>query len=115
MNARSLHRDLAAVAAALDEAGAQADAGAPVDLCGLDGRVAALCGAVDGLSRDEARALLPDLEALVAALGALASTLARQRDLAAGGETHTARQRAAAVYRRPAPPPTQPDAPVEEG
>ncbi|HYG88701.1 MAG TPA: hypothetical protein VD978_20840 [Azospirillum sp.] len=97
----ALHRDLSAVAAALADAGAQADAGALVELSGLDERVAALCAAVEALPREEGRALLTELESIIAALTALASTLARQRDLAAGEETHTARQRAAAVYRRP--------------
>lgn len=104
MSAATLHGDLAAVAAALAEAGAQADTGALVDLSGLDARVATLCAAAEALPRDEGRALLPDLEAMIAALNALAGTLSRQSALSDGTETHTARQRAAAVYRRPATP-----------
>ncbi len=103
----ALHGDMAAVAAALAEAGAQADSGAMIDLSGLDARVATLCEAAEALPREQGRALLPDLEAMIAALNALAATLSRQRDLAAGTETHTARQRAAAVYGRPAAPPDE--------
>ena len=106
MSAATLHGDLAAVAAALAEAGAQADSGALIDLSGLDARVAALCTVAEALPRDEGRALLPNLEAMIAALNALAATLSRQRDLSDGAETHAARQRAAAVYGRPA---THPD------
>lgn len=107
MSAASLHGDLAAVAAALAEAGAQADTGALVDLSGLDARVATLCEAAEALPRDAGQALLPDLEAMIAALNALDATLSRQRALSDGTETHAARQRAAAVYRRPS------DSPIE--
>lgn len=103
----ALHDDLAAVAAALAEAGAQAESGALVDLSGLDARVAELCAAAEALPREEGRALLPGLEAMIAALNALAATLSRQRELASGAETHSARQRAAAVYGRPAVPPDE--------
>ncbi|WP_109116461.1 hypothetical protein [Azospirillum sp. TSO22-1] len=103
----TLHHDLTSLSAVLAEAVAQAESGALVDLAGLDARVGSLCAAAAALPRDEGRALLPDLEALTGALNALAGTLARQRELAQGDETHTARQRAAAVYGRPAAPPEE--------
>jgi len=102
MTTHPLHADLAAVAAALAEAGAQAEAGAAIDLAGLDASVADLCAAVEALPRGEGRAFRDDLLALLAALDRLAATLTRQRELIEGGEPHSARQRAAAVYRRPA-------------
>lgn len=98
----SLHEDMAALSAVLAEAAVQADAGALVDLTGLESRVALLCAAVEALPRGEGRGLLFGLESMLDALDALAGTLSRQRDLAAGTETYTARQRAAAVYGRPA-------------
>ena len=100
----TLRDDLAAVVAALAEAGAQAESGALVDLSGLDARVAVLCTAAEALPRGEGRALLPELEAMIGALNALAATLSRQRELASGPGTHSVRQRAAAVYGRPAVP-----------
>ncbi|WP_431858515.1 hypothetical protein [Azospirillum sp.] len=103
----TLHHDLSAVSAALAEAAVQAESGALVDLAGLDARVGSLCAAAEALPREEGRALLPDLESLIAALNALAGTLSRQRELAQGDETHTARRRAAAVYGRPAAPPEE--------
>lgn len=101
----TLHHDITAVSAALADAAAQAESGALVDLAGLDARVAALCAAAEALPRGEGRALLDDLQSLIAALDALSATLSRQSALTAGAETHTARQRAAVVYGRPAVPP----------
>lgn len=103
----TLHHDLTSLSAALAEAAAQAESGALVDLAGLDARVGSLCAAAETLPREEGRALLPDLETLIGALNALAGTLSRQRGLAEGDETHTARQRAAAIYGRPAAPPEE--------
>jgi len=108
IHAESIHTELAAVAAALDAARAQAESGATVDLAGLDARVAALCGAVRALPKDDGRGLLNDLEALLGAVDALAATLALQRE-AVLAAPHTARRRAAAAYGRAAPPP--PDEP----
>lgn len=102
--ADTLRHDLSAVAAALAEARAQAESGAAVDLAGLDGRVAALCAAVQDLPRAAGKGLLPDLGALLDGLDALAATLAHQRE-AVLNAPHTARQRAAAAYGRGAPPP----------
>lgn len=106
----TLPADLAAVSGALAEAAAQAESGALIDLAGLDVRVAELCAAAEALPRAEGRGLLADLEALAGRLDALAGILARQRALADGGETHGARQRAAAVYGRPAVSPASDDA-----
>ena len=111
MTDSALHRDIAAVAAALDEARALAEAGAPIDLSGMDARVAELCAAAQA---NTDKALLADLESLIAALDALAEALARQQEtMAAAAEgrpdPHTARQRAAAAYGRGAPPATVPD------
>ncbi|MBP2311846.1 hypothetical protein [Azospirillum soli] len=107
----ALHKDIAAVAAALDEARAQAETGAPIDMTGLDARVAELCGTAQA-SGD--KTLLADLESLLRALDALAEALARQQDsMAAAAEgrpdPHTARQRAAAAYGRGASPGALPD------
>ncbi|WP_448203218.1 hypothetical protein [Azospirillum sp. sgz302134] len=111
----ALHRDIAAVAAALDEARTQADAGAPIDLAGLEARVAELCAAAVE-TRDATAA--PGLEALLRALHSLAESLTRQRDsMAAAAEgrpdPHTARQRAAAVYGRGAALPASDTTPEE--
>jgi len=101
----ALNHDIAAVAAALDEARIQAGAGAPIDLTGLETRVAELCAAA---TEQRARGAADALESLVRTLDALADTLARQREsmlAAAEGrpDLHTARQRAAAVYGRGVP------------
>lgn len=106
----TLPADLAAVSGALAEAAAQAESGALIDLAGLDVRVAELCAAAEALPRAEGRALLGDLEALVGGLTALTGILTRQRDLSAGTDPHAARQRAAAVYGRPAASPASDDA-----
>lgn len=103
----AIHNELAAAAAALDEARAQAESGAAVDLAGLDARVAALCGAVQAMPPADGRTLLTDLEALLGAVDALAATLAHQRE-AVMAAPHTARRRAAAAYGRVAPPPDGP-------
>ncbi|HYH20902.1 MAG TPA: hypothetical protein VD995_20030 [Azospirillum sp.] len=107
--AQAIHHELAAVAAALDEARAQAESGATIDLAGLDARVAALCGAVQALPRDAGQGLLNDLESLLGAVNALAATLAHQRE-AVLTAPHTARQRAAAAYGRTPPPHAEPPA-----
>ena len=112
MTATALNRDIAAVAAALDEARVQADAGAPIDLTGLETRVAELC---DIAVEQRAYGSADDLEALARTLDALADTLARQREsmvAAAAGrpDPHTARQPAAAVYGRGVPAASPPPA-----
>lgn len=101
-------RGIAAVTAVLDDARVQADSGARVDLAGLDARVAELCAAAAALPPPHARAQLPALDRMLAALDGLAGALTRQRDtLAAAAEgrhdPHTARRRAAAAYGRPIP------------
>lgn len=107
MTADTLRHAIAAVAAALDDARAQAEAGARIDLAGLDRRAGDLCADAQRLGA-AAKALLPDLEALVAALDAIARTLAEQQatmEAAAEGraDPHTARRRAAAAYGIPPP------------
>ncbi|WP_207456832.1 hypothetical protein [Azospirillum sp. SYSU D00513] len=102
-----LRRDLAAVATALEDARAQAEAGAPLDLAGLDERVGALCAAAAGLPGAQAKELLPELERLLGTLDSLAGSLDRQhallRDAAEGRpDPYTARQRATAAYGRSA-------------
>ncbi|MGF7177734.1 hypothetical protein [Azospirillum doebereinerae] len=104
---------IALLAGALDEARRQAEAGATIDLAGLEERVATLCAAAEALPRAEAQALLGPLGDLVAALDPLAAALKTQhaaRDAALEGrdDPHTARHRAAAAYGRgpaAAPPP----------
>ncbi|MBP2293563.1 hypothetical protein [Azospirillum rugosum] len=108
----ALLHDIAAVSAALDEARAQAEAGAPIDLAGLESRVSELCAAAeDHRGGALAEPLRAEFQALVAALDALAGTLARQREtMAAAAEgrpdPHSARQRAASAYGRTAAPPS---------
>jgi hypothetical protein len=115
----TLQRDIAAVAAALDEACAQADGGAlldlTLDLTGLDERVGVLCTAASELPGAQAKALLPDLEALIGRLDALAVVLTRQHNsllAAAEGrpDPHTVRRRASAAYGRASSPDTPADA-----
>lgn len=99
----------AALAATLDDARAQAEAGVLIDLAGLEDRVAHLCLAAEALPRGEARTLLGPLGDLVAALGPLAAALTDQQSrreealaaaLAGRDDPHTARQRAVAAYGR---------------
>ncbi|MCW2237387.1 hypothetical protein [Azospirillum canadense] len=110
----ALLRDIAAVSAALDDACAQAEAGAPIDLAGLESRVAELCAAAeDHRGGALAEPLRAEFQALVAALDALAGALARQREtMAAAAEgrpdPHSARQRAASAYGRTATPAATP-------
>ena len=106
MTPEDVARGIAAVTAVLDDARVQADAGARVDLAGLDARVSELCAAASALPPASARAQLAALERMLAALDGLTHALTRQRDtLAAAAEgrsdPHTARQRAAAAYGRP--------------
>ncbi|MGQ9365877.1 hypothetical protein [Azospirillum sp. A39] len=101
MSADELERHIAAVSAALTGAHGEARAGAWIDLQGLDGRVEALCAAARALPPDEARRLLPGLEALVGALGVLAAELEEQRAATAAGPAlgpHSARRRATSAY-----------------
>ncbi|CAO3431101.1 hypothetical protein [Azospirillum doebereinerae] len=105
---------VALLAGALDEARRQAEAGAAIDLAGLEEKVATLCAAAEALPRAEAQALLGPLGDLVAALDPLAAALKTQhaaRDAALEGrdDPHTARHRAAAAYGRgPSAPPPAP-------
>ncbi len=97
--------DIVTLAQALAEARREAETGVLIDLAGLEDRVAILCAAAESLPRSEARALLGPLGDLVAALDPLAAALKSQhttRDAALDGrdDPHTARQRAAAAYRR---------------
>lgn len=108
-----LLHDIAALAAALDEARVQADSGAPLDLSGLEARAAELCAAAQRLPRVEAAPAVVHLQNLLAALDALERALAAQHAALAAAlaeaaegrpDPHTARQRAAALYRRAALP-----------
>lgn len=75
--------------------------GRTLDLTALEGKVAAACEAIAALPRDEARAVLPTLEALLAALDALESDLKSQYAAHLGsGSTTPDATRAAASYRR---------------
>lgn len=108
------------LAATLDDARAQAEAGVLIDLAGLEDSVAHLCLAAETLPRGEARTLLGPLGDLVAALGPLAAALTDQQNrreeaiaaaLAGRDDPHTARQRAASAYGRTGTPggPSLPD------
>lgn len=110
----SARRDATALAAVLGQACAEAEAGAAVDLSGLDDRIAALCRSAEGLPRGPGRnRLLKDIRSLIASLEKLGAALAAQHDTltaAAEGRSdpHSARQRAAAAYGRPPGPDTPP-------
>lgn len=102
----------ASIAAALEVARAEAVAGVPIDLAGLEESVAHLCAAAEGMPRSDARTLLGPLGDLVAALDPLAASLADQQAkreqsisaaLSGRDDPHTARQRAAAAYGRTGP------------
>ncbi|AWU93808.1 hypothetical protein [Azospirillum ramasamyi] len=102
----------ASLGAALEEAQAEAESGALIDLAGLEERVARLCAEAESMPRGEARALLGPLGDLVAALDPLAACLTdqqarREQSIAAAlsgrDDPHTARQRAAAAYGRSGP------------
>lgn len=87
------------VVQAVTEAGRAAEAGAVVDLAGLDRRAAGLCAEITQLEPASARSLLPDLERLIAALDALADALGRQ----VGPSDHASRRsRAVGAYGRTA-------------
>ncbi|WP_404384857.1 hypothetical protein [Caenispirillum salinarum] len=84
--------------------------GRTVDLSALEGKVAGACRAIAGLPREEARTLLPTLDALLAALDALEGDLKTHFAAGLGGATSggAAAPRAAAAYGRnqpPSPPP----------
>lgn len=116
-------RDATAIAAALDDARAQAEDGALIDLAGLEERVGALCATLTDADRADAdRADAGKaLARLLGSLDALAATLERQRETAAAvaegrPDPHSARRAAATAYARggdagahfdpsPAPPP----------
>jgi len=68
--------DVAALAAALRTAAAEAAAGDPVDLAGLDDRVRGICEAVLALPPGDAAAAAPAMDDLVSALDALRGALA---------------------------------------
>ncbi|MBP2303027.1 hypothetical protein [Azospirillum picis] len=109
----------AALAQALDRARCEVEAGVPIDLAGLEDRVARLCAAAETLPRGDARTLLGPLGDLVAALDPLATALTAQHALcresiaaalAGRDDPHSARRRATAAYGGGGVPPA-PDAP----
>jgi hypothetical protein len=110
-------QDIARVTSAVAEAQRQAEAGAPIDLSGLEEQVSTLCAAALSRPKAEIRPHLDRLGALVAALSPLAATLTAQhalrRDIIAAAldgrdDPHSARHRAAAAYGRgPTPQPTE--------
>ena len=72
-----------------------------VDLAGLEREVKPILDAALALPPDQARALLPQLEAVLAALDGVSSSLQEVHgDKLGGTETHATRIRAAAAYRR---------------
>ncbi|AWK84828.1 hypothetical protein [Azospirillum thermophilum] len=114
-----LLRDIATLAAALDEARTQAESGAPLDLSGLEARAAELCAAAQRLPRAEAAPAVVHLQNLLDALDALGKALSAQHAALAAAlaeaaegrpDPHTARQRASALYRRAAAPDGSPGA-----
>ncbi|MFP5516874.1 MAG: hypothetical protein ACLGJC_27805, partial [Alphaproteobacteria bacterium] len=102
----------ASLGSALQEARAEAEAGVPIDLAGLEESVAHLCAEAERMPRSDAQSLLGPLGDLVAALDPLAASLTDQQArheqslaaaLAGRDDPHTARQRAAAAYGRTGP------------
>lgn len=81
--------------------------GRTVDLTALEGKVAGACQAIAALPRDEARSLLPTLDALLSALDALEGDLKTQFAAGMGGTAAGSAPppRAAAAYGRNQPPP----------
>lgn len=82
---------LAEIVAAVTEARRALDAGAIVDVAGLDAAVTEICDAAQALSAAERRGFADDLVALADALDELASAMARQAHAAQ-------RHRASAAY-----------------
>lgn len=62
--------------------------GTMVDLSALEGKVRFICESLASMARDDGRALLPDMEALIADLDRLAEAVVERRDppAAAGGD-----------------------------
>lgn len=100
--------DMAAVAAALadlqdllDRSAALVSQGQWVDLAGMEREAKPLLDAVVALPPADARALLPDLERLLAALDTVGSALQAAHGDTMAAERNAARLRAAAAYRPP--------------
>lgn len=62
--------------------------GTTVDLSALEGKVRFICETLAGMARDEGRALVPDMEALIADLDRLAKAVVERHEPPppAGGE-----------------------------
>jgi hypothetical protein len=76
--------------------------GEMVDLAGLEREVRPILDAATSLPPPDARRLLPQIEAVMAALDKVAGTLENVHgDKLAGGERHANRIRAAQAYRAP--------------
>lgn len=85
----------------LTQGQAAIDAGGMVDMAGLEAEVRPILDAAMALPADQARALLPRLETMLAALDLVAECLQRVHgDTLGGRETHSTRIRAAQAYRR---------------
>lgn len=100
--------DMATVAAALadlqdllDRSAALVSQGQWVDLAGLEREAKPLLDAVVALPPADARALLPDLERILAALDAVGAALQSAHGETMSAERNAARLRAAAAYRPP--------------
>lgn len=74
--------------------------GRTLDLSALETKVAAACAAIGALPKDDARDLLPALEALLGSLDQLEEDLKSQYAAHLGGAQPADPTRAAAVYRR---------------
>lgn len=75
MTATALRDEVQKVASMVGTARRLLATGTMVDLSALEGKVAGLCAAVDGLPRDEGRTLVPSLDALMGSLDRLAADL----------------------------------------
>ncbi len=96
----SLRLDLDKVASVIATGRRLLAQGRTLDLSALEGKIAAACTAITELPREEARALLPALEAVLDGLDELEQDLKSQYAAHLGRGAPTNPTTAAATYRR---------------
>jgi hypothetical protein len=106
----SIRLELDKAASVVATAGRLSAQGRTVDLTALEAKVAGACRAIGTLPRDEARTLLPTLEALLSGLDALEGELKTHfaAGMGAASSGTAAPPRAAAAYGRHQPRPVDP-------
>lgn len=104
--ARDLRRDIDDLLMVLRDARRLLEAGALIDLGGVDGRVAECCRALGALAPSEAEPYLPDLAAIAEELAALEAECRRRREAldVPAGPARSDLNRAARAYARPLDP-----------